>query len=508
MIDAVIFPFLMEVYNLSTRIEEEIRKRIERDPEEKILWWDHIWWSGTDFMAKVDECSFNLQKSGIGKGSRLALYAPDSPLVLMLSLAVWKLKASIVPLNPRGGIEANLRVLGKINPSVIVVSDGIRDLPEALDRAGYPTVTAPPEGPVPCFKNCGLAAGNSTTAVIFATSGTTADPKVVPLSHENLLENTRQVHEFQEGFEKGRILMNILPPFHAFGYSVCGLLPLIFGLPQVLLPSFIPVKNCLSAIRETGVETLIAVPAMLPFLLGSVQKGENIPSSLKYVLTGGGRLDPELEKRVEDQLGVIIYQGYGLTECSPVVAANRSNATKKPGTIGQVLPGYEIRITDLEGNPLPEEQEGILWVRGPSVCSGYIDAPDLNRERFLDGWFNTGDIVQIDSEGIIKVLDRATDLIVVGGFNVYPQEIEEVLQEHSEVKMAAVAGFRHHLTGEYPRAFVILEENSRISGSELIQFCKGKLAHYKVPRKIEFVNELPLSPVGKILRRKLKERIS
>jgi len=491
---------------LDVRLEKIIRDSVTAAPEERMLWWENSWWTRQRFWDAVQECSGKLKESGFQPSDRIAVFMPDSPMVLILSVAAWNLGGSIVPLNSRGGIEANLRILRKIRPLGTIIADNIRELPEAITEEGLPVVLSPLDKMISGFHGNSNPSGDKDIAVIFATSGTTGNPKTVPLTHMNLWDNTHAVHKHVEGFEEGRIIMNILPNFHAFGYTVCGLLPMLFGLPQVLLPSFIPVNNTFKALREAEVETLIAVPAMLPFLLGSLEKGEARPPSLKYVLTGGGRLDPEMERRVEEKMQVVIFQGYGLTECSPVVAANRSNAAKKTGTIGSILPGYEFQIRNHEGNLLSPDSEGILWVKGPSVCHGYLDSPELNRERFDNEWFNTGDIVKIDEDGYIRVLDRASDLIIVGGFNVYPQEVEEVIQEHSAVNMAAVVGMPHHLTGEYPKAFVVIKEGHEISASEIIQLCKERLAHYKVPRKVEFVDTLPLSPVGKILRRELRKR--
>lgn len=490
---------------MRNRLETIIERALLDSPEERVLWWENEWWTGQYFLEKTEECRRSLEKSGFGKGDRLAVYLPDSPLVLMLAVSAWMLGGTIVPLNSRGGKEANLRILRKLKASVIVLTEGMEALKQAVEDGGFPTVTSPLEGPLPAVECITHTGEDSGTAVIFATSGTTGNPKLVPLTHSNLINNARSVHENVEGFEKGKRIMNILPNFHAFGFTVCGLLPLLFGLPQILLPSFIPVKNTFRAMREAKVQILIAVPAMLPFLLGSVEKGEEIPGDLRYILTGGGRLDPKLERRVEEKMGVVSFQGYGLTECSPVVAANRSAATKKTGTIGLALPGYEFEVRDSSSLTLPSGKEGILWVKGPSVSSGYLEDEELNLERFQNGWFNTGDIVSIDHEGYIKVLDRASDLIIVGGFNVYPQEIEEIIQEHPGVHMAAVAGITHHLTGEYPKAFVVPREDADLTPSDIIQFCKERLAHYKVPRKVEFLKELPLSPVGKILRRELRK---
>ncbi len=204
-------------------------------------------------------------------------------------------------------------------------------------------------------------------------------------------------------------------------------------------------------------------------------------------------------------MGVICFEGYGLTECSPVVSCNPSEAARKLGTVGPPLPGYAVQLRDLEGKLLPPGSEGVLWVKGPSVTSGYFRAPELTAERFHEGWLDTGDIVSIDEDGFITILDRATDLIIVGGFNVYPQEVETVLNTHPAVKMSAAIGIHSSMSGEVVKAFVVPHEGMEVTQHELVQYAKEHLAHYKVPRKIDIVEELPLSSVGKVLRRKLKE---
>jgi long-chain acyl-CoA synthetase len=244
---------------------------------------------------------------------------------------------------------------------------------------------------------------------------------------------------------------------------------------------------------------------MLSFLLGAIAKGEPVPPSLKNVLTGGGKLDPELDRRLREHLGLAIVEGYGLTECSPVVSCNPSLAARKLGTVGPALPGYELQIRSVEGKLLTLADEGVLWVKSPSVAEGYFRAPDMTAERFQDGWFNTGDIVRIDEDGYISIIDRASDLIIVGGFNVYPQEVETVLQEHRGVRMAGAVGAKHRLTGEVVAAFVVPDPDNPPSQQELIRHCKERLAHYKVPRKLEFVESLPLSATGKVLRRELRK---
>ena len=488
------------------RLEEKILSRIQEDPSAPLLWWQSRWWKGEDFLPLLEESTRNLEQSGITSGSRIVLFSPNAPVVALLSLAAWRLGATVVPLNSRGGVEAGKRIIKKVEPAGVFIHEGMASLLEEFEKEHVPCVVTPLEGPIPPFKAVRTSPGDPRIAMIFATSGSTGNPKAVPLTHGNLLGNVIALEQGVSIIRKGIRFMNVLPNFHSYGYTVSVLLPLWVGGPYVPQPSFTPLQDTFRALEEAKVEVLVAVPTMLTFLLGAVEKGMPRPSYLKYVVSGGERLNPTLQERVEKRLGITILQGYGLTECSPVVCCNPSPEGNRPGTVGPFLPGYEWEIRDQAGNLLPSSEEGVLWVKGPSVTEGYFRDTDMSSKRFANGWMNTGDVVWVDEKGYVTVLDRATDLIIVGGFNVYPQEIEAVLNEHSGVKAATVVGIPHHLTGEYPKAFVIPQEPGKVSSRELIDFCKERLAHYKVPRKVEFVESFPLSGVGKVLRKELKAR--
>ncbi|NLA91561.1 MAG: long-chain fatty acid--CoA ligase [Synergistaceae bacterium] len=491
---------------MSVRLEDKIAERFARDPSQRVLWWRGVWESAEETGRKTALCAEALRRGGFQPGSRLAVFLPNSPLVLYLSMAAWQLGGSIVPLNPRGGGEWILSILDHIDPFGVVVDEEMGELAALVRKNGLPSAAVPPDGVIPSFRGRGdRAEQDPEVAVIFATSGTTGAPKAVPLTHGNLFDNTRGVHETIEGFEQGRVLMNVLPNFHSFGYTVCGILPLLWGLPEALLPGFLPLKKLFEGLRESDTGILIAVPTMLPFILGAASKGEKLPEDLRYILTGGGKLDPNLEKRFREQLGVITFEGYGLTECSPVVSSNPSDLLRKTGTVGPALPGYSVEVRDEDGNVLPAGEEGILWLKGPSVARGYFRDPDLTAKRFRDGWLNTDDMVKVDEEGYITILDRASDLIIVGGFNVYPQEVETVIKELPGVREAVVIGVENPVSGEVPVAFIILDEGVDLDAPAVIGHCKGKMAHFKVPRKVSFVDELPLSAVGKVLKRRLRE---
>ncbi len=228
---------------------------------------------------------------------------------------------------------------------------------------------------------------------------------------------------------------------------------------------------------------------------------------MKVLMAGGDRMPHELHAAARRIFGHDIMEGYGLTEASPAVAISRSYEEYRPGTVGPFLDGYEWQLYTENGEQT-DKNEGILWIKSPSVAAGYFRAPELTAERFHDGWFDTGDYVRVLEDGYVEVLGRVTDLIIVGGFNVYPQEVEQVLHRHPAIDTAIVVGMPHRVNGEVPKAFVKKADGVEVTELEIIKYCKEQLAHFKVPRKIEFLDEFPISSTGKILRRALRERAS
>jgi long-chain acyl-CoA synthetase len=245
---------------------------------------------------------------------------------------------------------------------------------------------------------------------------------------------------------------------------------------------------------------------MITLLLGAIARGAPAPSTLRILISGGDRFPERLDDRARKLFGVGVLEGYGLTETSPVVSVNPNYASKKLKTAGTVLDGYEVEVRDVGGNVLPPGREGTLWLRGPSVFKGYFRDPDQTAERIKDGWFNTGDVVRLDDEGYLSILDRETDIIIVGGFNVYPAEVEAVLQEIPQVKESAVVGVPHNVSGEIVKAYVVTNPDAQVQVREILSFCRDRLAHYKVPRLVEFVEELPRSNIGKVLKQELRRR--
>lgn len=480
-------------------------------PDARCCWFNHKWMTRAEFSRLADECTELLRDSGFTSGQRLAVLMPNSPMTLAIILATWRLGGVFCPLNEKTGEISLLKTLDLLKPFAVVLSEGVNEkLESALKGASWPCVRFGNEkftgGETFTGKTQPADDYDRTLAVIFSTSGTTGDPKAVPLTHANILDNITACLEHVPDLTPQDSLLNVLPNFHAFGFTVCCVLPFVLGATQVIVTGFMPPSNVIKAITETQPTVLLLVPTMLGFAASLLERMGVKLSGIKLLIAGGDRYNPKMDDRVTAAFGVPVIEGYGITECSPVLAVNPNPSVRKLGTVGPALPRFELQLQSEAGEVLEIPGEGVLWCRGPSVTAGYYHAPEINKERFIDGWFNTGDYVQIDADGYIKILDRVTDIIIVGGFNVYPQEVEAVLSDHPAVNMAVVVGMPNDISGEVPKAYIVKTQGAEVSEGELVKFCKERLSHYKVPRSIEFVDSLPISSTGKILRRVLRQK--
>ncbi len=494
---------------MKQRLETLIDEKLNSNKKAPCYWWDSKWYSTEEFLSLVDATEKTLKASGFGRGQRLVALMKNCPMIPALSLAVWRLGGSICPLNIAAGSDSLTGTINLLDPFAVVVSDAVKeDAIKLLKDMNFVSVTCMPEGKLPEFQGKPTKPESDELAVIFATSGTTGLPKAVPLSHTNLLDNCHRIFEAVTDLAEGDVYLSVLPNFHSFGYTVSTVLPLVTSSCQAIVPAFLPPQQAMKAIAEAPVDILFAVPAIFSYLLGAVERGSFSREAMqkpKLLISGGDRLSPTLHEQALRLVGKDIMEGYGLTETSPVAAVNRNYASNKPGTIGPLLGGFEMHLRTREGQRT-DGNEGVLWLKGDSVTKGYFRAPEITAERFEGDWFNTGDYVRVDEDGYLTVLDRVTDIIIVGGFNVYPQEVERVLSMHPAVRTAIVVGEPHSVNGEVPKAYVLKKDGEEATPLELVKFCKQHLAHFKVPRSVEFVDEFPLSGTGKILRRVLRDR--
>ncbi len=489
------------------RLENIIIPKLKENTSKNCYWWDGKWYTRENLLSLVSNCENVLRNAGFSRGQKLVVMLRNSPLIPALSLAVWKLGGIFCPLNEKAGLESLTGTLDLIQPFAVIAE---HDIPEIAKE--WPFITCSLDSvSLPSFTGKSQTPESDSLAVIFATSGTTGLPKAVPLTHGNLRSNCEATLAMIPSITSADTFLTVLPNFHSFGYTVTTIMPLTIGGKIAIAPSFLPPAVTIRAITEAKIDVMFVVPAIISFLLMSVEKGK-MPaeplSRIRVICTGGDKLNPNNHKQALKLLGRDIMEGYGLTETSPVICVNHDCETQKIGSIGPVLPGYEYKLKTREGENTTDK-EGVLWVKGPCVTPGYLHAPEITAERFdAEGFLNTGDYVRLethDGEEYVYILDRVTDIIIVGGFNVYPQEVEKVLAEHPAVHQAVVVGMPHDINGQIPKAYIMLEDGAKIDEREIIKYAKEHLAHFKVPRRVEFVTEFPLSGTGKILRRVLRD---
>ena len=486
------------------------KKRLEKVIAEQwsfsqqMVWYDGEWWTTGRLFGLAEENRRVLEAAGFGAGDRAATLLPNCPAFHALCLACWQLGGSVAPLNPLAGAQAVAASVAHSAPVVLIAAPNLKPQEEKFAALGIPLLFLEDKGVLPAFKAASAPKSSEDMALLFYTSGTTGTPKGVPLTHDNiywgLTEALAQgIPEYKED-----TLLNVLPNFHTLGCIVSGIMPMMVGIRQAIRSNFMPVEGTLRAIDEAEVTLLITVPTLLHFLCGAAVKNSWTPRRLKKIVSGGDRLSAVLRARVAKYLNARVIEGYGLTECSPVLAVQVPEGSPE-GSVGPMLKSIQYVLKDVDGHPLTGD-EGVLWVKGPSVASEYFNAPEISREQFVGGYVNTGDMVRVDEGRNEFIMERVSDLIIVGGFNVYPQEVEQVLNAHPLVRESAVVGIERAVTGQVVRAFVIPKEGAAIAPSELVEWCRERLPHYKVPRRVELLTEFPRNALGKVLRRKLREK--
>jgi long-chain acyl-CoA synthetase len=345
-------------------------------------------------------------------------------------------------------------------------------------------------------------ADDDDTAVILYTSGTTGTPKGAELSHHNLVRNA-EISVGLFGLGENAVALGALPLFHTFGQT-CGMNAMILaGGTLSLIPRFDPAK-ALEIIQRDRVNVFEGVPTMYGAMLHLDNAEEYDTSTLRVCASGGSAMPVELMRAFEEKFNCKVLEGYGLSETSPVASFNHPDMERKPGSVGTPVDGVQMKVVDDEDHEVPQGEVGEIVIKGHNVMKGYWNKPKETAEAIRDGWFHTGDVGRIDDDGYFFIVDRTKDMIIRGGYNVYPREIEEVLYEHSAVREAAVIGVPHESHGEEVAAAVALKDGESVTAEELRDYVKERVAAYKYPRTVWFVDELPKGPTGKILKREIK----
>jgi long-chain acyl-CoA synthetase len=475
-----------------------------------------------ELRRQTGQLRAGLVRLGVEPDDRVALLAPNNWFFVVSWLAALGAGAAVVPLNPASTTAELERQLAAIGARVAVVGPSGREAFARVDRAaaGLQHVLAL-EGtridgaetlqdyfdavPVDGAPVDAVDRSPDDIAALLFTAGTAGTPKAAMLTHGNLLANLDQVMRHPGlGDRPDDVVLGVLPLFHIFGLNVVLDLALRVGGAIALVERFDPL-SCVETIRTHGVTVVAGAPPM--FEAWSTARGIDADAfrSVRLAVSGGAALPVSVSQAFEARFGVPVWEGYGLTEAAPIVSTSLVGGEPRKGSIGVPLPGVEVRLVDAEGEDALEGDSGEIWVRGPNVFPGYWrDEEATAVARTPDGWLRTGDIAVVDDDGYLYIVDRAKDLIIVSGFNVFPAEVEEALLEHPGIAAAAVVGVEHPHSGETVTAFVVAEPGRHLEEDEVIEFTAERLARYKCPTKVTFVESLPQGLVGKVLRRALR----
>ncbi|CCU78055.1 Long-chain-fatty-acid--CoA ligase [Halanaerobium saccharolyticum subsp. saccharolyticum DSM 6643] len=341
------------------------------------------------------------------------------------------------------------------------------------------------------------------TAACLYTSGTTGQPKGAMLTHHNLIFDTQKSIEHLKVDDRDRYIC-VLPMFHAFAETVCMLMPLFLGAEIVIIDKFLP-ETVLKTIQEKNITFFAGVPTMYSALLNVKNKDGYDLSHLNLCISGGAAMPQQTMEDFEKTFNVKILEGNGPTETSPVAYVNPVDGERKSGSVGLPIPETEVKIVDENDNEMPIGEIGEITVKGDHVMKGYYKMPDATEKALRGGWLHTGDLGKMDQDGYVYIVDRKKDMINVGGMNVYPREIEEQLYKHPKIREAAVVATKDELRGEIPKAIIVLKDGESASEREIQKYCMQYFANYKVPKLVDFLDELPKNATGKIDKKSLSD---
>jgi long-chain acyl-CoA synthetase len=503
-----------------------------------------------DLQSAIERAASGLKALGVRAGDPVAIVLPNCPQHIVAFYAVLRLGAVVVEHNPLytprelrkqfedhgaahaivwnkvvqtvQGFPSDLAVTNLISVDVTRAMPALTRialrLPVAKARESREALTTGVRGTVRWEHVVGHAPlpatyprpGTDDLAIIQYTSGTTGTPKGASLTHRNLLANAAQAQAWVPAITRGNgcVVYAVLPMFHAYGLTLCLTFAMSMGARLVLFPKFDP-DLVLEVTKKHPATFLPLVPPIAERLLSAAKTQGVSLAGTEVAISGAMALPHELVVPFEKATGGYLVEGYGLSECSPVLMANPVADNRVPGTVGLPLPGTECRVVDPDepSRDVEPGQPGELVVRGPQVFSGYYGKPEETEAVFVDGWFRTGDIVTIDEAGFVRIVDRIKELIITGGFNVAPTEVEGALRQHPDVLDAAVVGLPSEHSGEEVVAAIVVDGGKDVDVEAIREFARGILTPYKVPRRIFVVDELPTSLIGKVLRRQVRERL-
>jgi long-chain acyl-CoA synthetase len=449
-----------------------------------------------------------LQARGVRPGDRVGLVLPNVLAFPIVFYGALLAGAVVVPMNPLLKAREVQYYLEDSGARVVVTLETTAEpVREAAGTVGVEAVVVGPVLPAELMGDEPHAGpverADDDLAVILYTSGTTGQPKGAQLTHANLGRNALTTADTLAENTADDVIMGCLPLFHVFGLT-CGLNTAVLrGSLLTLIPRFDGSK-ALSVIERDAVTIFEGVPTMFAAMLHSPDAERHDVSSLRLCVSGGSAMPVEIMRSFEERFGCTILEGYGLSETSPVASFNHPHAERKPGSIGTPIRGVEMRLVDDDGKDVAPGEVGEIAIRGENVMRGYWQRPEETAKAIPDGWFRTGDLARTDEDGYFSIVDRKKEMIIRGGYNVYPREIEEALYEHPAVAEVAVVGIAHPDLGEEVAAAVALKPGASAEVDELREFVKARVAAYKYPRHLWLVDSLPKGPTGKILRRSVE----
>ncbi len=453
-----------------------------------------------ELRAQVGSLRHRLAAAGYGPDSRIGVMAGNETAFAVGILAALGVGGIAVPVRPTSPLPELQRKLASFDPDVLLLGEeGLWALPHQGDLVAPLldlTATQPvAEADVPAI----VDRDDSDTAFLMLTSGVSGDSKVAMLSHHNLSWMQQAISSNPEtGVRADDRILGVLPFTHIFGLNVSLLTPLRLGALVVTQRRFDP-EESLALIRQHQLTGVSGAPPMWQRWSVADAPDDSL-SSLRHASSGAAALPFEVFTAIKDRFGIEIGEGYGLTETSPVVTWSRGNPIK-PTSVGKPLEGVEVYLVEPDGMPVDPGDSGEIVVRGPGVFQGYLNAPDITASVLTpDGWFWTGDVGVLDDDGYLYLVDRIKDIIIVSGFNVYPSEVESILMDHPDVRGAVVVGTPHGETGEA----IVAHVSGSASAEDLDEFCRARLSRYKCPSQYQFVEQLPVAPTGKLIRRELR----
>jgi len=490
--------------NLSSHLDQAAADQ----PDRVALRMDDLVLTYAQLREAAGRVSRLLSSSGIEPGDRVGLMLPNVPAFPIAFYGALAAGAVVVPMNPllksrEVGYylsDSGARVVLAWHSAAGEAAKGAADAGAQAITVATPDLADLLTDYAPATEQPGRE--DDDDAVILYTSGTTGRPKGAQLTHANLVRNAALTAQTLLKNNPDDVMMGCLPLFHVFGLT-CGLNATVAaGGTLTLLPRFDPAK-ALEIIQRDKVTIFEGVPTMYAAILHHQAADPAMAATLRVCVSGGASMPVEIMRGFEEKFGCIILEGYGLSETSPVASFNHPGQVRKPGSIGTPVEGVQLRLVDDAGQTVPDGEIGEIAIRGHNVMKGYWGKPEATAEAITDGWFRTGDLAKVDSDGYYYIVDRKKDLIIRGGYNVYPREIEEVLHEHPAVAEVAVIGIPHPDLGEEVGAAVALKPGASATPAELRDFAKDKVAAYKYPRQVWLVESLPKGPTGKILRREV-----